>query len=144
MSDRAEGAQRIGRHLTECRFKAERPGEASWNADRAAPVRTDVQTAHAECRSHGCSPTRAARGHLRIPGIACNTGERGITDTLPTELRRCGFAYDHRAGFAQSCSRRRVLVPSLCAIDGARAAQGWPILGEDQILDRRRHTVDVA
>ena len=79
-----------------------------------------------------------------IPRIAGDAAQRRIGARPPAELRRCGLAEQHRAGFAKPRGGRRVLGPGLVGIDRSRAAQCRPAAREDQVLDRGGHAVDAA
>ena len=79
---------------------------------------------------------------LGSQGLRVMPVQRRIGLALAAELGRAGLAEQHRAGLAQARAGRRVDVPRLVGVDGAAAAQRRPALGEDQVLDRRRHAVE--
>ena len=144
VGDRAERAQRPGRHPAEGGLEAEDAGEARRDPDRAAAVGAEVQGAHAERAGGRGAAARAAGRPAGVPGIAGDPGERAVGDRLPAELRRGGLADQHRTLLAQARRGRGVLVPGLLARDREAAAQGRPAPGQDQILDRDRDAVDQA
>ena len=144
MGQRSEGARRIGGHAPEALLEAENTREAGGNADRAAAVGAEMQRPHAAGSGHRSTSAGPARRQGRVPGIAGYSGERGIRDALPAELRRRRLAQQDGAFLAQARDGRARHHASAVRIDGLRAAQRRPALGQQQILDPGRHAIDAG
>ena len=142
MGDRIEGRGRIGRHPAIGRLQPVDAGKTCRNPDRPAAVGADMQRTHAAGRRDGSAAARPAGSAFQVPGIARDAGQLGIGHTLPAEFRGRGLAQQHRAMGLEPRHRRCVLGPILIAGDQGRAAQRRPALGQDEILDRGRHTID--
>ncbi len=79
-----------------------------------------------------------------VPGVAGDVAQRVVGDALPAELGRGRAAEQHRPRLAQPCRRRRVGRGRRMALGGVAAAARGPAAGQDQVLDRRGHTVEQA
>ena len=144
VGDGAHRRERIGRHAAEARLQTEVAAERCRDAHAAGAVGADRERPHAGGDRGRGAARGAARRLRRIPGLRVMP----VSGELVSPLQpNSGVVVLPR--ITAPASRRRAVAgastshgPS--AVDGARAAPGRPALGEDQVLDRHGHAVELA
>ena len=142
VGDGAERRQRVRRHPPEARLEPDVAAEGGRDAHRPGAVGADAERSEAGRHRRRGAARRPTRRLRRIPRVARDAGQIGVGLPLAAELGRRRLAEQDGAGLAQAGRRRRVDVPRLLGVDRVAAAARRPALGEDEVLDRRRHAVE--
>src|SRR6516225_11310584 len=120
MRDVAENRWRIDRDATKCRFQTNDPAKSCRDADRATGIGADRERTDAGRHRGSATPAAAAGRAFEVPRIAGDPAERRVGDWLPAEFGCGRLAEEQRTLTPQPRGDRRILVPLLVRIDGAR------------------------
>ena len=140
--DRAERREGMRRHTAEAPLEAEVPAERCRDAHRAGAVAADAQRREPRGDRRCCPAGGPAARLARIPRVSGDAGHRRVGLALAAELGRRGLADEDRPGLPEAGGRWRVDIPRLVGVDGEAPPSGRPPSREDQVLDRRRHTIE--
>ena len=138
------GAHRPVRDPSPRGLDAGHPGERGGDADGAAAVGPQRQGNHAGGQCCRAPTARAPRGARWVPRVAGDSGGRGVGDALPPELGCRRLAQQNRSVAAQGADARRIVGPGAGRVDDRRSLQRRPALGQEDVLDADRNTVEAT
>ena len=139
----AKGAQRPLRNAPEGRLHANQPAKRCRDTNGTAGICPDMQRPETSRPRRPGAGRRTARRALGVPGIARDAMQRAVARRFPAKFRGGGLADDHRARLLQPNYSGGVF-SRLCRICAAAAAPGGEARQVQQILHRRRHTIQHA
>src|SRR5919106_1542979 len=113
---------------------------AGGYADGAPATSANSKCPNASGHAHSGAATGAAWGTLEVPGIAGDASYRTIGDAFEAKLGGGGLAQNDGACRLEAFDYRSILRRYVMRIQ-LRAAHGPHILGNNQVFDRHRHTM---